>query len=524
MKHEKKSNGRSINIFGVIFSTLTVVAFSFLTIDKFKQNQETKVLPASSTIYYVSSVNGSDNNSGSSDKPFKTIKTAINKATPGTTIFVKKGTYKEKITITNKKGTAQSPISIVGESANLADYPVLDGGDTNFTSKKDLPVFTIKNSSWNNIERLKITNSTYSSIFLDASHYITIRRNNISYHSYGVLLRNKSSHLLMEYNEIYQKLPTGSTWTKLKDSKWEGGAVTSFGGAGMNVIRSNYFRDQFNAIYQYNSDRRGGYYDANIFIYSNRFENIVDDPYEPESYVFNNHFFNNTLINTHRVASFAPEGKQLLGPVYVYGNVYRIDKDPTLEAKKGRYNSAFKLELNKTYYKNGIHLFNNTIDVSNGNVNGYGLDILNRNLNNVYVYNNIIKNTKTAINSTNLQLKNSAINSNLSTGAFGHKQSQDFTNTNPQFSGSTLSVSSSSPAIDKSVPLSFQIGFTQKLVVGSKTPLGAYMVGQTKLRIFPEPVYTVPEGGEDKSFPANQPWPADSRGGVNPLSVFGDNL
>ena len=44
---------------------------------------------------YVSPL-GSGSNSGSKRKPLKTIQKAANLAIPGTTVFVRKGTYKEQ--------------------------------------------------------------------------------------------------------------------------------------------------------------------------------------------------------------------------------------------------------------------------------------------------------------------------------------------------------------------------------------------------------------------------------------------
>lgn len=505
-------------VFLVIF-IIGIFVFSFLN---FRNKNLDKVMSATTNGIYVSPM-GLDTNSGTVDKPFKTISKGISVATPGTVIYIKPGTYKEKVTINSKKGNSANPIVLVGDTTDVTNYPIIDGGDVKFTGKTDSPAINIKNSSWIVLERLKIINSSKSSIFVDASHYVTIRRNVIDYHSYGVLLRNKSSHLLMEYNNVYQSYQRGTTWSKLKDSKWEGGAVTSFGGAGMNVIRNNYFHDQFNAIYLNRDVRVGNYYDANVFIYKNRFENIVDDPYEPETYAFNNHFFNNTLVNTHRMVSFAPEGKNtLIGPVYVYGNLQILNTDPTGEAKTGRINSALKLEIMNPSYKYGIHFFNNTVDVYSTSVNGYGIDVLNSTITNFYAYNNIFVNSKALFSNTKLNLKNSLFNNNISTGKIGYTKgvgnvsdvSQVFLSTNAE----DYRLSKASSANSGSIEVALTKGFSSPVVVTKGESLGAYNLGESVFKRFPEPSYAVPDGGEDPSFPGNESWPSDSRGGVNPPS------
>lgn len=62
------------------------------------------VLRPSSNSIWVSKT-GSDSNSGSSSSPFKSIQKAINMAEPGTTIYVKAGTYTENVVISARVNT-----------------------------------------------------------------------------------------------------------------------------------------------------------------------------------------------------------------------------------------------------------------------------------------------------------------------------------------------------------------------------------------------------------------------------------
>jgi len=80
---------------------------------------------ASAATYYVSTT-GSDTNPGTQTQPWKTIQKAVDSATPGSTIFVRNGTYMESVKIT-VAGTASLPI-------NLTHYPdekaVINGGSS----------------------------------------------------------------------------------------------------------------------------------------------------------------------------------------------------------------------------------------------------------------------------------------------------------------------------------------------------------------------------------------------------------
>ncbi|MFA7301165.1 MAG: DNRLRE domain-containing protein [Candidatus Shapirobacteria bacterium] len=501
-------------------SIYIAILVSINTFNQYKKTSLNVQAATSPSTYYVSTT-GNDTNIGTRDNPFKTITQAVAKASPGTTIYVFPGTYTKKIYISNKLGTPTQPITVIGESANPGQYPVLDGGDPSYSSTIKDPMITVQNSQWINFERIKVINSTDTAYRIANSHYITVRRNIIDYHSSAILLKTQSSHILVEYNDIYQSYPSNSTWSQLKASKWEGGAFKSDGGAGMNTIRYNYFHDQFNAIFLtsgYKTD--GRYYDANTWIYHNRFENIVDDAYEPESFSFNNHFFNNTLINTHRLVSFAPGYKNLLGPVYVYNNMQIINKDPTLEAATNRINSGFKIDLSTNYYANGVFAFNNSVDASTLGTNAYAIDFLNANVNNFSHYNHIYKTAKVAFTKSAL-IGNGKFNFDISNKTFGYVEPNGIINSDPMFSNSTnedLRLLVNSPARAKSKEISNLLGFSANLIVESGSDLGAFQYGENNFRKSPSPIYLPPTGGEYSNFPTNYDWSSDIRGGVNPLS------
>lgn len=67
---------------------------------------------------------GKDTNAGTPSAPLKTVQAAINKAKPGTTIRIHKGTYNQQLII-RKSGTATAPITVT----TAGDGPVMITSD-----------------------------------------------------------------------------------------------------------------------------------------------------------------------------------------------------------------------------------------------------------------------------------------------------------------------------------------------------------------------------------------------------------
>lgn len=85
--------------------------------------------PIAAGTYYVAP-NGSDQNSGAIDQPFRSIQHAADRAQPGDVVYVRAGTYHEVVTLRNS-GTADQPITI---AAYPGETPVIDGEYTLPTS------------------------------------------------------------------------------------------------------------------------------------------------------------------------------------------------------------------------------------------------------------------------------------------------------------------------------------------------------------------------------------------------------
>jgi hypothetical protein len=92
--------------------------------------------PAQIVNYYISP-HGSDQNRGTIDEPWRTLEHALQKLSPGDTLYLRGGTYYENGIVVRTKGTASAPIVIQSYPGERA---VIDGGVPYFV---DAP-----NSDW----------------------------------------------------------------------------------------------------------------------------------------------------------------------------------------------------------------------------------------------------------------------------------------------------------------------------------------------------------------------------------------
>lgn len=440
-----------------------------------------KPASAASNDVYVSPT-GNDANTCAFTAPCKTIQKGVNIVQPGGTLHILAGTYSESVTV-SKTGTQSAPIRILGEGAVLSN-----GGSG---------AFIVNNSQWVTFEGLTIKGYTLMDFEIRQSHYLTFRNNILEYTFAAIRIKDGVSHVLVENNEMYQTYPAGSTWTSLKGSKYEGaGVYASAGGQGMYFIRGNNFHDSMNGFYFSDSDP-GQWMNANVFISGNTFRNIVDDPFEPEGDSFNIHFYNNTLINTHRMVSIVP-ASTCVGPIFVYGNYQHNTIDPTGEANTGRRNSVVKLDMRGGTCPNGVWVFNNTVDANTTGTNFYAVDLLSSSVKNFQLLNNVFVTEKNAYSSAPT-FTNASFDFNISLKPFGYTEPHGLQADPLLNSNGTLQINSPAKGRGASVVISNYLASSQIVPTGSD--LGAF-------RSYPSPVYMLPPGGEPADFPANAAgWP-----------------
>lgn len=89
---------------------------------------------------FVDAARGDDGNEGTAQAPWKTLAYALRRLKPGDTLYLRGGTYHEKVSL-NRSGTAEAPITIASHPGELA---VIDGGlrefhDSPTTAWKPVP-------------------------------------------------------------------------------------------------------------------------------------------------------------------------------------------------------------------------------------------------------------------------------------------------------------------------------------------------------------------------------------------------
>ncbi|MCR5469232.1 MAG: right-handed parallel beta-helix repeat-containing protein [Lachnospiraceae bacterium] len=164
-----------------IFSAL--IAFTFIFITAMPQRAEALNLPevvSKGHVYYVSS-SGSNSAKGSKSAPFKTISYGISKLKAGDTLYIRKGTYKEKLNLKKLNGKKNNYITI---SSYKKEKVVVSGAGMSSPT-----LLSIKNSSYicvNNIEFSSATGLESCGIFIGgATHHILLTQNTIKDISIG---------------------------------------------------------------------------------------------------------------------------------------------------------------------------------------------------------------------------------------------------------------------------------------------------------------------------------------------------
>lgn len=201
-------------------------------------------IPVSAATYYYVSPSGSDSNDGTSKStPFKTITTAVSKASAGTTIFLMNGTHSYSSTIKlSKIGTSSAPIKILNYSGHspVVDFSAMAESSTNRG-------FQLSGDYWI-IAGLTIQNAGDNGIHISGNNnrvqdcYIT------GCHDTGLQISNGGS-----YNWVNRV-----TSTYNYDNATNGENADGFA-AKLGVGPGNYFTD---CVALYNSDDGFDFYEA----------------------------------------------------------------------------------------------------------------------------------------------------------------------------------------------------------------------------------------------------------------------
>jgi hypothetical protein len=196
---------------------------------------------AAGTLYV--STTGSDANPGTSALPWRTLQNAADTVAPGSTVYLRSGTYAGfRMT---RSGTSDAPIT-------FASYP----GEQATVSGGPTDLVTIYHASGIVLDQLRITGASRFAVLIEASSYVTVRDSVITGSANGVRIRYGGAGVLIEGNRIY-----GNDRMVVNDP----GGNNDYGAQGVAfqfttgpvVVRNNLIYGHHAASYDYGTDGAG---------------------------------------------------------------------------------------------------------------------------------------------------------------------------------------------------------------------------------------------------------------------------
>ena len=174
----------------------------------------------SAKVYSVSP-SGNDTQAGTLDKPWKLINSAVKKLKAGDTLYVRAGTYSEKVKVT-VAGTASAPITI---AAYGEEKPVIDGSALTMSSIWE-PLVEIK-GNYNNVSGLEVMNSKGRGIVISSACSHATLSNMNSHHHWVEGIVNYGKYNIVQDSRIWQNARCNSATPGTPDGlgTWPGGFV-----------------------------------------------------------------------------------------------------------------------------------------------------------------------------------------------------------------------------------------------------------------------------------------------------------
>jgi uncharacterized protein YfiM (DUF2279 family) len=152
--------------------------------------------------YYVSPT-GNDSNPGTESLPWKTLAKAATTATAGVTVFIKQGTYNERLVPVNS-GTPDGPITF---TSYPGDSVTIDGSGMIFPGPRDgvrawTGLVHVQGLKYLNLSGLRVVNSDATGIFVAQSSFVNIRKNHTENTYSPGIQADYSDNVLVEANEV----------------------------------------------------------------------------------------------------------------------------------------------------------------------------------------------------------------------------------------------------------------------------------------------------------------------------------
>ncbi|MFC7391636.1 DUF1565 domain-containing protein [Scopulibacillus cellulosilyticus] len=285
-------------------------------------------------------VNGDDQNDGTKSKPFRTLKKAASEAKAGTTVFIRKGTYNEKLVVKHS-GTKSKPIIF---RAYKKDKVVLSGKNLKDV-EGDTSLITINNKNY-----LTISGLTIQDLTTDLSDETVM----------GIYVTGSSSHITLENNHVHR------IKTLAEDGNAHGIAIYGTGAMRDINISNNTVEDlklgsSESLVLNGNID---GFKVENNLVRRN--DNIGIDliGYEGTSNDKKADFVRNGVVNSNKIYEISSFGNPAYGEEYSAGGIYVDGGKNITIAKNTVYKSDIGIEATSEHpkkYADHIKILNNIL-------------------------------------------------------------------------------------------------------------------------------------------------------------------
>lgn len=383
--------------------------------------------------------NGNDNNPGTEQFPWLTITKAANTLVAGQTVYVKAGTYNEKITIMN----SGSPDNYITFAAYPGDSVTIDGSGINVPNWDGL-VRTF-GASYVKISGFRVVNSKFMGIMATSDYGsppklpagIIIEKNYVTNTASSAIFIEDGRGIIIDGNEVTKAQTMQGLSTQTHET------ITLTKADGFEIKNNKLYNNHFESINAKEGSSNGKIHHNDISQHES--SGIYVDAWDKPAHdieIFDN-IVHDGSASYARGISLAAETGGSLRNVRVYNNIV--------------YNNA-AIGLHVAGYSTGpidnITLINNDV-YNNGLVDSWGGGIYMQygSATNVVIRNNIISKNRN-YQMASAASANAAITNNLIDGYIGgldETKGTDYVEGNPKFVNpvsADFHLQSTSPAID----------------------------------------------------------------------------
>ncbi len=417
-----------------------------------------------SATYYVAKT-GDDNNTGSIGSPWLTLQKGANIAVAGDTVYVKEGTYNERVLFSNS-GTATDVIVFTNF---LNDAVIIDGNSISWGASWN-GLVDLSDVNYIEFSGFTVQNADYTGIWIENASYITVK-NCKTYNTFssGIGVWN-SSNITIHNNEV-----------ELACNDGEQECITLSQSSFCNVFNNEVHHNGQGTNGGEGIDVKQGSHDINIYKnevhHLNNRLGIYADAWDMHTYNIN--IYNNKVHHCSESGiAIASENGGLIENVKVYNNLVYTNKYGGIEI-----GSWSDIGFQGVMPISDVKIINNTC-FNNGNYDsgwGFGIVIDNPNASGVLIQNNICSDNSAQLSVQ--QINGSAvIENNLIYGnntASGTLVGNNAILQNPLFidvSVDDFHLQSTSPAIDNGASLGAPIFDFENnnRPFGASVDIGAY--------------------------------------------------